>query len=173
MESSEIGKWKFSQTFLFTLFSRSSLTRECLSLRSSLWMFVFPFLYAFISFTFQGWIRYGSFYSGRTPGALVKIIEYSKFLIILGSASKNYQIFEILNQSRYFSMLRYFTSNLTLRLTLPTLPYPTLCLTLLLTLPYFVLPYLTLRFILPYRRSYLTSYLPYALPYLTPYLIWP
>ncbi len=62
------------------------------------------FLYAFISFTFQGWIRYRSFCSGRTLGALVKTVKYSKFRIILGSASKNYQIFEILNHSCYSSM---------------------------------------------------------------------
>ncbi len=41
------------------------------------------FLYAFISFTFQGWIRYQSFCSKRTPGALVKTMKYLKFRIIL------------------------------------------------------------------------------------------
>ncbi len=62
------------------------------------------YLYAFISFTFQGWIRYRSGCSGRTPGALVKTIKYSKFRIILGSASKKYQIFEISNYFRYSSI---------------------------------------------------------------------
>ncbi len=33
------------------------------------------FLYAFISFTFQVWIRYRSFCSGRTLGALVKTMK--------------------------------------------------------------------------------------------------
>ncbi len=41
------------------------------------------FLYAFIWFTFQGWIQYRSFCSGRTLGVLVKTIKYSKFWIIL------------------------------------------------------------------------------------------
>ncbi len=53
---------------------------------------------------FKVLIRYRSFCSGRTQGALVKIIKYSKFRIILGSTSKNYQIFEISNYSRYSSM---------------------------------------------------------------------
>ncbi len=106
-------------------------------------------LYAFISFTFQGWIWYRSFCFGRAPGARGKTVKYSKFQIILGSASKNYQIFEISNQ----------VCNLTLHL----------------TLPYF-LPYLTIRLTLLYRMSYLTSphlTLPYlTLPYLTiPYLM--
>ncbi len=74
-------------------FTRNLITARCLK-----------FLYAFISFTFQDWIRYQSFCSGRTPGALVKTIKYSKFWIILGSDSKNYQIFEISNYFRYSSM---------------------------------------------------------------------
>ncbi len=69
------------------------------------------FLYTFISFTFQGWIRYRPFCCGRTPGALVKTIKYLKFRIIL--------IIPVYN--------------LTLHLTLPYfLPY--------LTLPYTVRP---------------------------------
>ncbi len=47
-----------------------------------------PFLYAFISFIFQGWIRYLSFCSGRTPGG----------------TGENYQVFEISNHSSYSSM---------------------------------------------------------------------
>ncbi len=135
------------------------------------------FLYAFISFTFQGWIRYWSFCSGRTPGTLVKTIIYSKFRIIL--------VIPVCN----LTLHRW-------RLTLPylTLPYLTLCLTLSYILPYlrsyltpyftlpyrlptlpYILPYLSLHVTLPYLTnitSYLTSYLtiPYVLPYLTIHL---
>ncbi len=100
------------------------------------------FLYAFISFTFQGWIRYRSFCSGRTPGALVKTITYSKFRIILFIP----------------------VCNLTLHLTF--LPYLTIC----RTLPY-RMSYLTLPYVLPYFTvSYLT--IPYVLPHLTlPYIL--
>ncbi len=82
------------------------------------------FLYTFISITFQGWIQYRSFCSGRTMGALVKTIKYSSMC------------------------------NLTLPLTLLysllyLLPYLTSYFTSYLTLPY-ILPYLTLPYIIPY-----------------------
>ncbi len=109
-----------------------------------------------ISFTFQSWILYPSFCSGRMPGALVKTSKYSKFRIILGIPVRNF----------------------TLPLTLPyfirsTLPYLTFYLTLCLTLPYLTLPYLTLPYLtsylaLPYRTSYITLRL--TLPYLRSYL---
>ncbi len=102
------------------------------------------FLYTFISFTFQGRNRYRSFCSGRTLGALVKTIKYSKL--------------------RSF-ILVILVCNLTLHLTLPYfLPY--------LTIPY-VLPHLTLSCVLfyltlPYLMSYLTlQYLTLSYPTLS------
>ncbi len=117
-----------------------------------------PFLYAFISFTFQGWIQYRAFCSGRTPGALVKTIRYSKFRIIF--------VISVCNLTLPLT-LPYFLLYLTSYLIIPyvllyfTIPYlkPTLC----LTLPY-ILTYLTFYFTLPYLMSYLT------IPYLTSYL---
>ncbi len=103
------------------------------------------FLCSFISFTFQGSIQYLSFCSGRTPGALVKTIKYSKFRIICVIS----------------------VCNLTLPLTLPyhtsylTLPY----ITLHLTLHYLTLPYLNPTYLMSYLTSYFT--LPYVLLYLT------
>ncbi len=81
-------KISVKMTFYFSIFKLSIL--DC--------------LYAFISFTFQGCIRYRLFCCGRTLVAPVKTIQYSKFQIILGSPSKNYQIFKISNYSRYSSM---------------------------------------------------------------------
>ncbi len=141
------------------------------------------FLYAFISFTFQGWIQYRSFCTGRTPGALVKTIKYSKFWNILVISVCNLTLPLTLHLT-----LPYHTSYLTLHyLTLPyhtlsepyimsyimsylTLPYLTLhftlpYLTLCLTLPYCTVSYHTILFTLPYLRSYLTIL--YLMSYLT------
>ncbi len=80
------------------------------------------FLCAFISFTFQGWIQYPSFCSGRTMGALVKTFKNSKFRIILVIS----------------------VCSLTLPLTLPYfLPYLTIYLTLPYLMSYLNIPYLT------------------------------
>ncbi len=67
-------------------------------------------LYAFISFTFQGLIRYRSFWSGRTQEALVKTIKYSKFWIIL--------VIPV------YVTLPYFLSYLTIPYLLPHLTSP-------------------------------------------------
>ncbi len=74
------------------------------------WKFVqyFFFLYAFISFTFQGWIRYQLFCSGRTPGALVKTIKYSKSRIILVIPVSNLTLLLTLNLTLSY-VLPYLT----------------------------------------------------------------
>ncbi len=88
----------------------------------------FSFLYAFISFTFQGWIRYQSFCSGRTLGALMKTMKYLKFRIILVITVCNLTLpLTLPHILPYISLhltSHYCTSCL-------TLPYHTLCLTLL------------------------------------------
>ncbi len=126
--------------------------------------FLFLFLYTFISFTFQGWIRYRSFCSGRTPGALVKTIKYLKFRIIL--------VIPICNLTLHLT-LPYFLLYLSIR---PTLPYRMSYLTFTLpyVLPYHTLPYLICYLTLPYE-SYLLPYLTLrlALPFLTCYLTFP
>ncbi len=95
------------------------------------------FLYAFISFTFQGWIRYPLFFSGRTLGALVKTIKCSKFWIIVIPVC-----------------------NLTLPL---TLPYFLLYLFPYLII-HLILPYLTIPYVLPYLTiSYLNPTLSYLI----------
>ncbi len=77
------------------------------------------------------------FCSGRTPGALVKTIKYSKFQIILFISVCNFTFYLTLPYILPYLTLRltlhYLTSYLTLPYVLPyfTLPYHTLCLTLL------------------------------------------
>ncbi len=107
-----------------------------------------------------------SFCSGRTPEALVKTINYSKFRIIL--------VIPVCNLTLPFT-LPYFLLYLSPYL---TFPYITLHITLhYLTLPYLTLPYLTLPYhtlclTLPYHTLCLT--LPYyTLPYLNPTLYYP
>ncbi len=137
----------------------------------------FALLYAFISLTFQGWIWYRSFCSGRTPEALVKTIKYSNFRIILVIPVRNLTLHLTLPYLPYLT-IPCRVSYLTLCLTLPyhtlrlTLPYLRSYLTLHLTLTY-ILPYLTLCLTLPYFLPYLPyflPYLPYILPYILPYL---
>ncbi len=128
------------------------------------------FLYTFISFTFQGWIRYQSFCSGRILGALVKTMKYLKFRIILVIPVRNLAL-----PLTFPSFLPYFTSYFTL----PYFTIPYCNLILCLTLPYFmsyltlhpILPYLTLSLTLPYILPYLT--IPHVLRYLTSYFTLP
>ncbi len=129
------------------------------------------FLYAFISFTFQGWIRYQSFCSGRTPGVLVKTIKYLKFQIILVILVCNLTLPLILPSLLLYLALPHITlpylmsyhTLLYLTLTLPSLTL----FTSYLTLPYHTIPYhtITLCLTLPYTLSYLTLH--FTLPYLT------
>ncbi len=94
-----------------------------------------------------------------------------------GSASENYQLFEISNHSFYFSMSLYFTSYFTLPYVVPylTLHYLTSYLTLHYHTSYFTLPYLTIPYVspylaIPYHNPALCLILPYILPYLTSHL---
>ncbi len=93
-----------------------------------------------------------------------------------GSASENYEVFEIWNHSCYSSMQPYFTFYLTFFLTLRsltsrlTLPYHTL-LYLTLTLPCLSLAYLTLYHTLCLTLPYFTLCL--TLPYHTLHLTLP
>ncbi len=123
---------------------------------------ILAFLYALISFTFQGWILYRSFCSGRTPEALVKTIKYLKFKIILVIPVCNLTLPLTLPYHMSCLTLPYLTSYLTLPYVLPylTISY---VLTWPYVLPYLTLPYLTLRLTLPFcTLPYLTSDL--ALP---------
>ncbi len=99
-----------------------------------------PFLVLFIRFYFIHFSRLNS-------------ISIILFWENTGSASENYQVFEISNHSCYSSMYPYFTSYLTLLLTLPfTLPYH---------MSYLIIPYLTIPYVLPYL----------TIPYLNPTLV--
>ncbi len=113
------------------------------------------FLYTFTSFTFQGWIRYRSFCSGRTPGALVKTIKYSKFRIILIIPVGNLTLPLTLPYHTSYLTIRHITLHLTLHYL--TLPYFTLLYLPYLTLPYLTIPYLTI----PYLNHTICLTLPY------------
>ncbi len=176
--------WIYFPVFVHYYFSKRSLSNPLAPLQGGIYALA-DFLYAFISFTFQGWIRYQSFCSGRTPGMLVKTMKYLKFQIILVIPVCKLTLlltlpsFTLPYLTLPYLTLHYLTSYHTLLDLTLTLP----CLTLPYILPYLTIPYvlpyltlwtlpLTLLYVLPYRTLNLTlSY--FTLPYLMSYLTLP